>query len=455
MDVILVLPFYISLYLVIRGKIETAFLWVYLPALLLLPHKYAIHPPQMPPISVAQGALIPIGVVALFRLITRGRPVFLDLLVVMFLIGTGVSEVLRERVMNTGIFVTTDTVVSILFAYAVGRTLIEPQLRSKTVRRIVLCVLLIGPFGLVEWRLGQNIYGIVAHRIFAGVELAPNVQIRSGRGRFSASFDDAEIAGIAIGMTLALNSWMHFLSKKRPELGIGKWQRRMEKFQVPGILLILYMLATQSRGPLLAFGAAWMLLQLRKFKHRKTAFLVVAIVLAVGGYVGYLRFLHYTNVATSVEISNEMQGSAVYRRQMYDLYQPIAEQGGMLGWSMLSRPVLPGMFSIDNEYLLLHIAYGTIGITLFLLIAAETFRHLIAQLWKRQEEEDLVFTISMLGAMAVFWLTIYTVYMGEQLPQFAFLLIGWSRSLRPQARSTAVAVEQAEPSKFAFRRVYQ
>jgi hypothetical protein len=454
MSYLFLLPGLISLLLVMRGKVNTAFLWVYLPALILVPNGFAARIPHVPPISAAQAALIPIGIVALFRLAKNGFPSFMDILVFLFVASVSVTEVLRERVTNDGLFVAADAFLSIFVAYAVGRTIIEPDLRKKTVKHIVVLMLLLGPFGLVEWRLGQNVYGLIGQSIFHLYETHAAVQYRAGHGRMSASFNDAELAGIAIGMTLALNSWLVFLAREQGSTQENRVIRWIERFHIPGVLLLLYLLATQSRGPLVAMSAAWLVLQLSKFKKRRVALLGIALVLGGGVFWGYTRYIKYTSVATAVEIADEMQGSAVYRRRMNTLYEPIADAGGWLGWSKLSHPVVPGMVSIDNEYLLVHISYGWSGFTIFLLIALETNRKLIVQIWRRQPDEEQILAVSVLSAMAVFWLAIYTVYMGEQLPQFAFLLIGWSRTFRPAERYSTETVPVVA-SKFAFRRVYE
>jgi hypothetical protein len=136
---------------------------------------------------------------------------------------------------------------------------------------------------------------------------------------------------------------------------------------------------------------------------------------------------------------------------MNELYQPIVKEGGFLGWGILSRPVLPGMFSVDNEFLLVHLAYGNSGYILFLLIAAETFRRLIARSWKLQDPGDQAFATSLLAAMAVFWISISTVYMGEQMPQIAFLLVGWSQSVLPLAKGPTAVPQDIVRSRFNFR----
>ena len=191
MSAIFLLPGLLSLYLVIRGRIETAFLSVYLPALLLLPDGYALKLPHLPAISAAQSALIPIGAVALSRLIRSGLPSLMDILVGLFIVSITASEVFRERVMNDGVFAALTAFISIVLAYAAGRMIVEPGLRLVTVRRFVILILLLGPIGLYEWRFGQNLFGVIGHRVFNLDTVQATVQFRSGRGRMSASFNDA------------------------------------------------------------------------------------------------------------------------------------------------------------------------------------------------------------------------------------------------------------------------
>lgn len=454
MNAIFLLPGLISLYFVIRGRIETAFLSVYLPVLLLLPDGYALKFPHLPSISAAQSALIPIGAVALVRLLRNGIPSLMDILVALFIVSSTASEVLREHVMNDGIFTAFISFISICLAYAAGRMLIEPGLRLVTVRRFVILILLLGPIGLYEWRMGQSLYGVIGQRIFHLDTVRAFIQMRSGHGRVAVSFNDAELAGIVFGMTAALNVWLVYLRKWGSTPNLGKPLDWLEKYHIPGLLLLLYVFLTQSRGPMIAVGLAYLILQIPKFKNKKIATALVAILIAAAALAAYEYFARYTNVSDPGAIVNEQQGSALYRRQMNELYKPIVKQGGFLGWGVLSHPVLPGLFSLDNEYLRVHLGYGDSGYILFLLIAAETFRRLIVRSWTLRAPEDQAFAISLLAAMAVFWVTISTVFMGEQTPQIAFLLIGWSQSILPVSVEPAVVPEETTRSRFSFRRIF-
>jgi len=63
--------------------------------------------------------------------------------------------------------------------------------------------------------------------------------------------------------------------------------------------------------------------------------------------------------------------------------------------------------------------------------------------------------VSMLAALAIFWISIATVYMGEQMPQIAFLLIGWSQSLMPGATANSAVADDVPSARFAFSRVFR
>src|SRR5580658_6325200 len=124
MSVLLLIPGLISLFLVVRGRIETAFLSVYLPCLLMLPEDYTLRIPHLPPFSTAEYALIPLGFVALSRLIRSGSFALMDILVVLYAASVGLSEILHAAVVNDGIFAAIDAFVSMVLAYMVGRKLI-------------------------------------------------------------------------------------------------------------------------------------------------------------------------------------------------------------------------------------------------------------------------------------------------------------------------------------------
>jgi hypothetical protein len=114
------------------------------------------------------------------------------------------------------------------------------------------------------------------------------------------------------------------------------------------------------------------------------------------------------------------------------------------------------MKSIDNHYLLVHLSWGRLGYILFVLITWENIRVLLVRSWQFESPQDRAFVFSMLAAMAVVWLTLLTVFLGEQLPQMSFLLMGWIQSMVP-GRAIASPVGQIAEDrneKFSLRRVF-
>jgi hypothetical protein len=425
MNILLLIPGIISLVLVLRARIETAFLSVYLPTLLLLPEQYSLRLPHLPPFSTAQFALLPIGVVALGQLIRSRSFRLMDALVIMFVASVAITNILFQPVLNDGILAGVESFVSILLTYVTGRRLIEPDLRLQTVRRIVTLFLLTGPIGIYEWRMEQNPYEIFGQKFLGIIFGKGGAGVRNVFERAGGAFSNPEIEGIALGMTFALNSWLTFLSKMRRGAELGQILSKLEKFHIPGLVLILLIYFTGSRGPLISLAAGILILQISRVRYTKVATVAIVVLLFVGYQNAEQYFARLTDVSSHARMSSEVS-SARYRRVMNEVYQPIAEQGGWLGWGP-KVPLVMGMKSIDNEFLLIHLIQGELGYILILLICAESIRTAIARLWSFKASEDRVFACSMLAALAILWITLYTVYMGEQLPQYAFLLIGWGQ----------------------------
>ena len=310
---------------------------------------------------MSEFALIPVGIVGLYRLIRSGSFALMDLLVLLYAASIGLSEILHAAVLNDGIFSAVDAFISIFLAYAAGRKLIEPDLRLATVRRFVTLVLLDGPSGLWEWRMGQSPYGIFASKSSRARDHGEGTHLRNGRGRMGTVFGGGELAGIAFAITFCLNAWLVYLRRVKASVDLGKILTRLEKYHVPGLLLLLYVWLTQSRGPLIALGAGYLILQIPRFKYTRMMTLLVAVLL-IGGYMAMSAyFASYTN-APAATTMNEQQTSVLYRKEMNELYAPIAEKGGWTGYGVLGIPSVQGMTSIDNQYLLVHLAWGRLGL---------------------------------------------------------------------------------------------
>lgn len=447
MSALVLVPGLISLFLVfLRGRIETAFLYVYLPCLLCLPVGYQLRIPHMPPLSAAEFALLPIGVVGLSRLILGASFALMDMLVLLYAASIALSEILHAEVINDGIFSAVGAFISIFLSYVVGRTLIEPNIRLSTVRMFVILVLVDFLPSLYEWRMGQSLYGIFGQRVLGLETIRQEVQMRNGHGRMGEVLGGSEPGGIAFAVTFCLNAWLVYLRRIQSPLDLGERLTKLEKYHVPELLLLLSVLLTQARGPLMALAAGYVILQIPRFKRIKIVMTLVAVLLVAGYFAAQAHFAAFANLdPTSL---TEQQGSALYRFEMNKVYPAIAEAGGWTGYGVGRVPHVGGMVSIDNHYLLVHLAWGRLAYILCLVIVWDNVRVLLVRSWRFEALEDRAFIFTMLAAMAVYWFTLMTVYMGGQLPHIGFLLIGWIQSTLPRA-------EQPQEMKiFAFRRVF-
>jgi hypothetical protein len=444
--VIFLIPFFLSLFCVIKGRPDWAFLNIYLPCALLLPAYYGYRIPHFPIESASAWALLPLGASLLF---SPGRWPSLrrmDLWVVLFMLSLAASELLREKSPKDGLALFGDMFVQMFFAYVVGRCLIEPNLRMATTKRIVLLFLCLTPAILFEYRMGRNpwIMGAGAFGIY------PHwfVQIRSGHARVAASFGGSILAGILFAIALCLDCTladMYRFDKRR----LGTLFYYLERYHVPAVLLALFIFLTGSRGPLISATIGYLILQIPRFRNIRLAAVIVLLILGTGGLLLNSYFNRYTSAEGSINM-NEEQSSAIYRRELVKNYQPVLKQGGWLGWGALSFPRAEGQLSIDNEYLLLQLAQGKLGLYLFLLMAAESLAMLTARAFTFRAHESQFFAFALLGALLTLYTSLYTVYLGEVVVQVCFLLLGWSHSLQDIGPKSTDDVLQ----RHGFKRVF-
>ena len=133
----------------------------------------------------------------------------------------------------------------------------------------------------------------------------------------------------------------------------------------------------------------------------------------------------------------------MYRKVMIERYVDIAIEQAALGWGRNTWPKLPGMASIDNYYLLLSLMHGLVatGLLLFLFVwqGLRLFRRGMAE---AHDANSLALTFA--GILLAVFVTLGTVYLGEQVMPVLFLILGWSEALMQRAPArAAVSVRTA------------
>jgi hypothetical protein len=137
---------------------------------------------------------------------------------------------------------------------------------------------------------------------------------------------------------------------------------------------------------------------------------------------------------------------------LLDQYKPYVEKGGLFGYGVLKRPVVPGMFSIDNAYLNIQLIQGNLGLWMFILLGGESVVAACLAARRSTQRSDIFFALCIVGGMAGFLLALTTVWLGSPMYELFFLMVGWSQSLR-QTEQVGVMVPQPVNTRFSFRRV--
>jgi hypothetical protein len=443
-------PFFISLSMVIGKKADKAFLNVYLPCLLILPTYFVIRLPHLPPVSMASGALIPIGISMLVSPRIPWRLKRMDLWVVLFMVSIGLSETLREGDPKAGMIMWIEDFFEMFLAYVVGRQVIEPNLRLATVKRMIFLFLMGVPFELYEYRFGINPFTRIGYLF--GIAGGWFVQLRGGHARIAGPFAHAILAGILFVVAIGLNHYLQYLYKLNPN-SLGPRMSKLQRYNVPMLVLPGLLFLTGSRMPMACGVLCYALLLIPRFKSMKTGVLTIGSILLIGGSIGYTAFQKYTTVKEG-ERSGEAQASAIYRRQLLENYAPALEVGGWLGWGMDTFPRFPGQESVDNNYLILQLAQGKLGKYSFTLLGIEAVLSLALTLRKLQSRETQYLAFSLMTSLIGIFAALTTVAMFEQVIQMLFLLLGWSQSIQDTYAFGARATVATGPEpKFRFRRV--
>ena len=131
--------------------------------------------------------------------------------------------------------------------------------------------------------------------------------------------------------------------------------------------------------------------------------------------------------------------------------QPLVKERMALGWGISDYPAANGQRSIDNQFLMLAVTQGFVGMGLFLIIAVGSGIRLVQMAARPMLPEDRMLVYAHMAVLIGLMTTLTTVYMGEQVVMVFFLLIGWVQGMNP-ARVQARVAGTVAP-QFRFRRV--
>jgi hypothetical protein len=447
---LMVLIFTILTFVQLRRSEEAAMLNVLLPALLLVPAIYYLRIPHLPPVSCYDAALLPLGVVVLFRHSHKWRLQRADLWVVGYALASFYTDY-KNLDLKTAIYNLIDPgLAGGVLVYFIGKLMIEQEdSRERVARRVVSLLAVVGLLSVSEFVAKHNLFVALTHRFFGQIDYWGD-QYRYGFLRVKGPFMGAEEAGIVFLIGFFLSLWLRHAAQHQAVAEPRYLGVRRSTLCMAGILLGLAM--TLSRGPLLGVAAGYLIARVGLLKKKRLAIVFALLLIGAGAVIAHERAKAYARLdsepASADGPKDEAKESATYRTRLYEVYEPIAIEGGLFGWSATAFPRDHSFWSIDNEYLLVWVAQGLVGLTLFVLILAEGGVTLVRCILRARQSSDICFYYCLAGTLVGLSIVLTTVFLTGQGYILFFLCSGWIQSL-PDNGWVSRTVPQ-----FAFRRVF-
>jgi hypothetical protein len=427
------------------------FLWIYVPALLLVPDGFRTVTAGIPKLSVNQAIIMTILPFALFHAWKRWRLSVTDALVFAMVVLMAVSEY-EAAGYSEAQNLAFGMIASALAPYLVARLVIGAEnLDVALARRVVILLFAIVLVSTFEFRFGWNPFLVLPGYLFPGQGTGWVTTFRYGFARVAGPYSHAILAGMMIVIAYRLQRWLQWG---------GHWEERFARFPrlpwkkstIITAVLLAGSVMTIARGPWIggALGAIPPLLG--RLRDRRRAMIVAGALALVFVPAGYFAFQSYTDVAPGLAMTTSQQ-TAVYRKELMEKYVGIALDHALLGWGRNTWPKVAGMSSIDNYFLLLSLMHGLLVTAafgaLFLWQGVRLFR-----LGMREPAASNSLAFTFVGILIAVFVSIVTVYLGEQLVPMFFVVLGWSEVIlqRGSAPAAAAVSHSREPlPAHAFR----
>jgi O-antigen ligase len=444
MKLVILLPGLLACLALARRTVPQVLLDVYLPTILLLPMYFDLRLKHLPPLLFSETAMLPIGIAMAALLASRRLEwqwSLTDIWIALFVLLVGISESRQTNTHTGGLDIFSELTGAVL-PYMAGRLLIEPyRLRAAFIRRFVVLLSFVAVVGLYEFKSGRSVTQALWKHVFPDEPIIWPQQMRWGFGRIAGPYAQSILCAMIFLIGLLFCMW---LRRAYPQWGTRRFFAYVPLRIRTAIFaaMIAGLLMTQSRGPwlgaILAIAIVWVGRQqdTRRAAWKVTAAAVVLLAMS-WGYAN-----RYTS-GTIAQAKNLEQQDAIYRRELLKSYIPIVKERPLIGWGITDYPVMHNQFSIDNEYLLLAVTQGLIGLALFVLINVENWRRMLRAMRWMTGPADRAFLFCLMGIMGGILATLTTVYLGMQVFYLFFLLTGWIHGLQP---TDSVSGSEPEPA---------
>lgn len=423
---IALLPGVVAFYVAQNKSIQHAFIYVYLPTLLLLPDYYRAITPGLPDPTFNQSASV-----ALFGLfLLQGAPGYkfsiMDVLVGFYAFSVSYSEYLASGysdAQNLMFFELT----SVFFPYILAKSLIEPyRQRYEFARCIVICASVILVFNLFENKFAINLWRMIFDRFFPGQGQGWLTTFRFGMARAGGPYGHALLDGIVMMVAYRLARWLQWSEAWPEKIKQLAWLPIKPAFLF-SIATFGSLMTTLAKGSWLASLIAAGITFIGRSKKRTLAISALVFVILFIGIPAIIGFLNYASVGRENALTDN-QETAAYRYELVVEYMDIANEQMWWGWGLTKWPKVPGMPSIDNYFLLLYLMHGFFAFSLFFGITTGMILRLLIYAMRRPSPEprgsSLAFTLA--AIYLGYFVAVATVYMGLQTVPLYFMITGWA-----------------------------
>jgi hypothetical protein len=420
----------VSAWVALRFTPMRALLAVYLPLLLLVPESFRATLQGIPKMNFNQAAIVPVVLVALLRYGRNWRPSVTDVAVFALAVLIALSEFLAAGYKEAQNLMFA-MLASMAGPYLAARLLLDGRDRDVAfARRFVILMFAVVIVGAYEFRFGVNPFLRYLGNLFPGQGLGWVTTFRHGFARVAGPYSHAILAGIMVVMAYRLQRWLQWGRHWEPRFSLLPalpWS----KAAVISLVLAVGAAMTIARGPILGALLGATVIMIGSSRRRRQLLPAAILAFVVLAPLGYLALMAYLDIEPGAAMTMS-QESALYRKVMIERYIDIAIEHTALGWGRNTWPKLPGMASIDNYFLLLSLMHGLLatGLLLFLFLwqGVRLFRRGMAE---PHDSNSLALTFA--GILLAVFVTLGTVYLGEQVMPMLFVILGWSEAYLQRA----------------------
>ena len=438
-------------------SVQRAFLYAYLPILLLFPDYYKAVTPGLPDPTANQAAAVALFMVFFSQGMPGYRFSYTDVVVGIYAFAVSVSEFLASGYSDAQNLMFYE-LSAVLFPYLFAKSLIEPfNLRYDFAKVIVLCLSFVFVLNVYENKMGANVWQLIFGRFFPG-QGGWVTTFRFGLARASGPFGHCLVAGIMMAVGYRLQRWLQWSEAWPKKMKRLNWLPWFTPTQFFTLMILGGVLSTLGKGQWLAGIVASGIVIIGRSKQRVAAMTAVLAVMVFVGVPLLIAFLNYASVGRHNAVDDN-QETAAYRYELVAEYMDVAKEHLWFGWGLMKWPEVLGFESIDNHFLLTYLNHGVIVVSLLLGMIFVMMGRLIIYGMKQPLSEprgsSLAFTLAAIFLM--YFIAVATVAMMGQSCTMFFLILGLSdaylRHSTWDGNSGKAETKTLDTRLFRFRKV--